>query len=191
MSFYVTDDSLRLARRWLTSYDFENMDFGSEELNAYAKTLPDSWFGSAELLRNERPSFSNSSRVHFMFRFPEGVSYIIKFYYRRNYPSEYSLMRNGKILPGRYTSEDALYNRLMELFPESLVKDLIAKSLKQALEASKERERKSKEDKKARYEYLKKVMSEDPYWERSDDSNYYMRMANNNRELKQLEKEFS
>ena len=191
MSFYVADESLRLATRWLTSYDFKNMEYGSEELNAYAQSLSDSWFGSAELIPNERPSFSNSSRVRFMFKFPGGVVYVVRFHYRNKYPSEYSLMRNDKILPGRYTSEDALYNRLMELFPVSLVKDLVANCLKQSLQDSKEKELKSKEERRERYEHLKKVFEEDPYWERSDDSDYYMKMVNYRRELDALEKEFS
>lgn len=191
MSFYVADESLRLANRWLASYDFRNMDYGSEELNEYAKTFPEEWYGDAYLIPNDRPSFSNSSKIWFRFRYPDGVSYIIRFHYKKNYPSEYSIMRNDKVLPGRFTSEDALYNRLMELFPKELVGKLVAKCLKQFLEDSKEREKKDKEERRRRYEYIKRALEKDPDWERSDDSNYYMTMAGYKRELQQLEKEFS
>lgn len=46
-------------------YDFQNMNYGSEELNQYAKTLPTSFFVTAHLNSQLRPSYTNSTDVRF------------------------------------------------------------------------------------------------------------------------------
>lgn len=141
MSFVRADDSLRAADMWLSSYDFQNMDYGSEELNSYAKTLPTSFFASAHLNSQLRPSYTNSTDVRFSFDYPNYVTYTI-WYYAKGNSGYFKVKRGSKVLPGWFRTEEELAKHLKSLFTDRIV----SKHLIPAVEVSYERSKRARKD---------------------------------------------
>lgn len=141
MSFVRADDSLRAAKLWLSYYDFQNMNYGSEELNQYAKTLPTSFFATAHLNSQLRPSYTNSTDVRFSFDYPNYVTYTI-WYYAKGNSGYFKVKRGSKILPGWFRTEEDVAKHLKSLFTDRIV----SKHLIPAVEASYERSKRVRKD---------------------------------------------
>lgn len=154
MSFDRAEDSLRAAKLWLSYYDFQNMNYGSEELNQYAKTLPTSFFATAHLNSQLRPSYTNSTDVRFSFDYPNYVTYTI-WYYAKGSGGYFKVKRGSKVLPGWFRTEEELANHLKSLFTDRIVSN----HLIPAVEASYERSKKTNEDTK---EMQKRMFEADP-----------------------------
>lgn len=205
MSFDRAEDSLRAAKLWLSYYDFQNMNFGSEELNQYAKKLPDSFFATAHLNSQLRPSYTNSTDVRFSFDYPNYVTYTI-WYYAKGNSGYFKVKRGAKVLPGWFRTEEELAKHLKSLFTDRIV----SKHLIPAVEASYEwhlRDRRAAEEmnKKLfeadpknwtsekrvnRYVELKRYLSNttDQY---SDDNSVYTAWSNSGRFFEDLKKVMS
>lgn len=148
MSFDVADDSLIAANLWLSSYDFQNLDYGSEELNNYAKKLPDSFFASARLNRQARVSYTNSSDVTFEFDYPSNVVYTI-WYIAKGNSGYFKVKRGDRTLPGWFRTPEETAQHLHNLFTDRIVAKHLTAAVQNSYESS-ERYRKSREEEEKR-----------------------------------------
>lgn len=149
MSFIVADESLIAAEKWIALYDFNNMDFGSEDLNEFAKTLHKSFFVRAYLNRQDRPSFSNSSDVTFNFDYPKGVTYTILYVAKGK--GYFKVKRGSIFMDGWWKTDDELARALKGMFTDRIV----AVHLREAVKAAYAR-------KQAEDERLRKEAEADP-----------------------------
>ena len=149
MSFIVADESFIAANKWLSLYDFNNLDYGSEELNNFAKSLPREFFARAYLNRQDRPSFSNSSDVTFNFDYPNSVTYTILYVARGN--GYFKVKRGSTYMSGWWKTDDDLARALKGMFTDRIV----AVHLREAVKAAYAR-------KQADDERLRKETEADP-----------------------------
>lgn len=149
MSFIVADESLIAAEKWIDLYDFNNMDFGSEDLNEFAKTLHKSFFVRAYLNRQDRPSFSNSSDVTFNFDYPKGVTYTILYVAKGK--GYFKVKRGSTVMDGWWKTDEELARALKGMFTDRIV----AVHLREAVKAAYAR-------KQAKDERLRKEAEADP-----------------------------
>ena len=62
MSYYIPTYSSDCLRILIDKYDFHNYDYGTDELNNYAKTLPIDWFMS--IFNRNHKGFSDFASLH-------------------------------------------------------------------------------------------------------------------------------
>lgn len=101
MSYIVARESEDAAKAIVQALPLQELDYGSAEVNEYAKTLPDRFFIRTYLQRNH--GWNNTTEMSLMG--PRGiiVEYLVHYNNRRK---EYTITRNGhNILDRPYASE--------------------------------------------------------------------------------------
>lgn len=127
-------NSLDTAKLWISLYDFQNLDYGSKELNSFARNLSNDYFATANLIYTY--DTHDSSVVRFKFDYPNYVDYTIY----HNAKGYFKVKRGYKVLPGYFKDGESLAKYLKTLFTDAIVAKHLRPTLERYYKDYKERE---------------------------------------------------